>query len=63
MSILNYFKRFTKELSGNSPKENLQLPDPHGPLCTSVVSVPLSAVEAANGQVSISVRVSVIATV
>ena len=49
MSILNYFKRFPKESSGNSSEENLQLPDPRGPLCASV---PSSAIEAANGQVA-----------
>ena len=52
MSILNYFKPFPKESSGNLSKENLllpsPLPDPHGPLCTTV---PSSTIEAANGQV------------
>ena len=52
MSILNYFKRFPKESSGNSSEENLPLPsplpDPRGPLCATI---PSSAIEAANAQV------------
>ena len=49
MSILTYCKLLPKESPGNSSKENLQLPDPRGPLSTSV---PSSAIEAANGQVA-----------
>ena len=49
MSILKYVKRYPKELSGNPSEENFQLPDPRGPLCTTV---PSSAIKAANEQVA-----------
>ena len=49
MSILNYFKHHPKGSSSGSFEDELQLPDPRGPLYARVSS---SAINAANKQVT-----------